>query len=750
MPRFVSAVILILILILVLGAAPAYAETLRGRVVDPDARPVALASVLVLRHGAIVVTTKTLADGRFGPLTLAPGDYELLASAPGLRAEPRRVRIDAGGDVAIDLPLILSAVTESVVVSASQVEAPLSRVTDSVTVIDRAELDLHQTESVADALRLVPGFSIVGSGGRGGITSIFPRGGESDYTLVLVDGIPQNAFGGSFDAAHLATGDIERIEVVRGPESALYGGGAIGGIIHVITRRGGPITAQALFEGGSQGTLHASVSTTGSRRAWRWGAGFDGLTTDGNPRARGSLDGREVFGERYERAYGSASLEWSDRPSRSVRVNAGAGRTERGFPGPYGSDPAGLYDGLDLVSQGVNVTKFVGASASVARGRLRHRGQFSWNHVEGDFHSQFGDSDDETHRGTGRYQLDLDWQPMGLSAGWEFVGERVDNSFIVAGDLAEKAPITRSVSGWFLEGRPSIGGRGFLNAGVRVERIQRAALASDPIFNFPARPAFGDDVVWSVNPKASVVWFAREVSKRGWTKIRAGAGTGIKPPTGFEIAYTNNPSLKPERSRSFDVGVEQELGSPAFVADATWFVNRYEDLIVAVRAAFAGASQYRTDNIANARSRGLELGARWRLATGLSVRGAWTLLDTEVLGIDNFPSQAPPPFSVGDPLIRRPSRQGSIDVSWSRTRGSAFLTVNGRGKMTDIEPNFASTIFDNPGYATVSIGGSVLVTRGAEIFGRIANLLDREYEDAFGFPASGRTGMVGIRVTGSR
>ena len=132
---------------------------------------------------------------------------------------------------------------------AAQVETPLSRTSDSVTVIDRAELTATQTTSVADALRLVPGFSIAASGGPGALTSIFPRGGKSDYTLVLVDGIPQNAFGGGFDAGHLDTAGVERVEVVRGPESALYGDGAIGGIVHLVTRQGGPLQADAAIDG---------------------------------------------------------------------------------------------------------------------------------------------------------------------------------------------------------------------------------------------------------------------------------------------------------------------------------------------------------------------------------------------------------------------------------------------------------------------------------------------------------------------
>src|SRR5262249_21924508 len=156
-------------------------------------------------------------------------------------------------------------------------------------------------------------------------------------------------------------------------------------------------------------------------------------------------------------------------------------------------------------------------------------------------------------------------------------------------------PIKRFVSGWFAEARPSIGQRGFLTAGLRLERIEREALEGNP----GSRPAFDDDVVWSLNPKVSMAWFLRGTSASSWTKLRGSAGTGIKPPTGFELAFTDNPDLKPERSRSFDFGIEQAFGGTALVADVTWFHNRYDDLIVTVGTALSGASRYQSDNIAN-------------------------------------------------------------------------------------------------------------------------------------------------------
>ena len=186
------------------------------------------------------------------------------------------------------------------------------------------------------------------------------------------------------------------------------------------------------------------------------------------------------------------------------------------------------------------------------------------------------------------------------------------------------------------------------------------------------------------------------------------------------------------------------------VADATFFANSYDDLIVSVGSSLSGASRYRTDNIANASAHGLEVGATWRSKAGFSVRGAWTFLHTEILGVDNLPSTAPNPFAVGDPLVRRPPQQGSLDVAWTAPRATVFATINGRGEMADLEPNFASSVYTNPGYAVVNIGASFRVARGVEVTGRILNAFDEQYEEVYGFPALGRSAMVGVRVAARR
>ena len=740
----------VLISILVLPIS-AHADTLRGRVVDPDARPVAHALVIVTAGTSVVASVRTSADGRFGPVRLPAGAYDVIVAAPGLHAPATRITVAPGGTVDLgDVALARSIVTESVVVSSSQVEQPLSRVTDNVTVIDRQELLARQMDTVTDVLRLVPGFGVAASGGAGALRSVFPRGGESDYTLVLVDGLALNTFGGGFDAAHLSTAGVDRVEVVRGPASALFGGGAIGGLVHVITRQGGPTRGDVTFEAGSRGTTRALASAAGGRQAWAWGAAVERLASDGDTSFRSSIGG-PVSNDDYERLVGSASLGWSDRATRRLRIDARVTRDDRGFPGAYGSDPFGFYGGLDTISRGINRSTGVSGSASLGDvRRVRHLAQAAWSSAPSRFLSPFGESEDRTRRWTGRYQVDAERARLGWSLGAESLYERADNTFIT-GEVFQPVPVTRSLTGLFAETRWRAGSRGAVTAGARLERIARNALEGNPSV-FGPRPAFGTDVVWSANPKISASWLLRGAhdASGGWTRLRAGAGTGIKPPTAFEIAFTDNPSLSPERSRSVDVGVEHVFAGGLAAADATVFASRYDDLIVAVRTEFGSVSPYRTDNIANARAAGLELGVRWRSRGGLSARAAYTFMDTEVLAVDDAPGEAPSPFEVGQPLFRRARHQGSLDVRYTASRADVFLTVYGRGRTLDLEPNFASAVLSHSGHAVASLGGSVRLGSRLDAYGRIDNLFDRTYEDVLGFPAPGRTASVGLRVAVSR
>lgn len=726
----------------------ARAATLAGTVTDPDGRVVPHVRVIVLARATVVATVETDERGRFEIRDLPAGAYAIDVALDGFRSEPLSVQVARDDDREVAVRLRLSAVTESVVVSAAQVELARSRVAASVTVVTGEDLRVRQAETVAEALGRVPGLAIQRSGGRGALTSLVPRGGESNYTLVLVDGVSQNAFGGDFDFAHLAVTGVERVEVVRGPQSAVYGGGAVGAVVQVVTEHGGPPRLEGAIEAGGFDTTRFAVSTAGTRGGWGWGVSADRRASDGFTGVAAS--GARLSNDDYRAHHVALSGSWRGPRRADVRSDIRIEENERGYPGPYGSDPAGLFAGVDRVSRGTNTTRtFAVGGAFDWTPRVRPLAHVSYADLEGAFTSPYGASVSATRRVTARAQADVAARPaLGFSFGVEFLQERGESTFIT-GATFDPVPVRRSILGPFAEARYDDGSRLFVVAGVRVERIHRDALTGHPS-PFAPRPDFAADTRWATTPRVSASYFLQPAAARGrgWTKVHASAAAGIRPPDAFEIAFTDNPSLAPERSRSFDAGIEQALASGLVVLDATVFSNRYDDLIVAVGRSLADASRFRTDNISNARARGLEIAAAWRAPAGLEATLAYTRLATEILAVDGVPGQAPPPFTPGDPLIRRPQHQVSLDVAVRRGRASSFLRVGGRGRMLDVEPNLGAFggLFSSAGHLVGDAGASWRIARELEIFGRVTNLFDRRYEETLGYPALPRSAVVGVRV----
>ncbi len=728
------------------------AAVVEGRVIDPASRPVPGASVVIICGSSVSASAITDADGRFTTEDVS-GACELRIALEGFAAPPVKLDLPPG-DARRDagtVQLQVSAVSESVLVSAAQVDVPLSQASSAATVITAAELRARQLATVADALRDVPGLSVTRNGSAGAVTSVFPRGGESDYTLVFIDGVQANVFGGGFDFAHLSTDNIDRIEIVRGPQSALYGSNGIGAVVRIVTRSGGPIRGDASFEAGSFSTRRSAASTSGSAGAWSWGAGAEHLTSDG---FNGTMlaTGEQVTNDDYERTGAGANGGWHAANGASIDGSVRFERDERGFPGPFGSNPIGAFEHIDTISRGHD-DRWIGSIAGTvpSGARVRTHADATWNTLDGRFESPFGPSTSTSRRWTARAQSDVALRPgLDLSAGLEVQRERATNTFITNDAFAE-VPVKRSTAGYFGEARWTTKERLFVTGGVRIEDIRRDALAgfADP---FSPRPAFPSDRIVSTNPRVAAAWFVRPDAGES-TKVRVAAGTGIRPPDGFEIAFTDNPSLKPERSRSIEAGVDQAFASGHALVELTAFHNWFDDLIVAV-GQFQQSSRYRTDNISNARARGVELASTFRTraaAVDLHARITYTFLDTEILAVDQS-GAAPPPFEVGDPLLRRPRHQWAADFAVSRGPVAAWLRGGGRGRVLDVEPTLGTFggLFIATGYAVWNAGASWTIARRLEVFGRIENLFDRAYEEAFGFPALGRGGMVGVRVAASR
>jgi outer membrane cobalamin receptor len=727
----------------------ASAATLTGRVTDPDGRPVAGARVIVATAIGTAADRTTDAAGAFSIDHVAAGKYEIRVLADGFQADAIAIALAADETREVGVQLHLSALTESIVVSAAQIDVPLSRAADSVTVITAADLQARQIETVADALRLVPGLTVTRSGGRGAITSLFPRGGASNYTLVLVDGIRANSFGGGYDFAHLSVADVDRIEIVRGPESALFGSDAIGAVVQIVTKRGGRPHADALVEGGSQGTARTTIGASGSSGAWSFGGGAEHARSDGFT-GIAPADGELVKNDDYHFSHVSGTLGWQRPNGPDVLVSGNLGRDERGFPGPFGSDPAGNFGGVDTVSRGVNDTRQIGARVTHPwSANVRQRIEANYTDLAGTFTSPYGPSTSGTRRLDGRLQEDAAFtSSLGGSAGVEFLRESGSSSY-VTGAADEPIAIHRATTGAFAELRYVGRERLFVTGGVRIEHITRDAVEPNAD---AARPAFPDQTLDSVNPKIAASYLLTRPGSAASTRLRASAGSGIRPPDAFEIAFTDNPNLKPERNRSVDAGVEQQFANGAYALSATAFSNSYDDLIITVGTSLRGASRYQTDNISNARSRGVELSGDARLAKRFTLHANYTFLDTEILSVDGLATLAPPPFKVGDALIRRPRHQGALDLTYAAGRVTAFGEVTTRGQILDVDPNFGASggLFFSPGFTVVNAGASVRLARGLDVYARVLNVANRAYEETLGFPALGRSGIVGVRVAASR
>src|SRR5262249_35691075 len=240
-----------------------------------------------------------------------------------------------------DLHLQLSAVQEQVVVSSSLAGALSPQIGSSVSVVNKQDIQDRDAESVYQVLQGLPSIEISQTGRRGGATTLFIRGGNSNYNLVMIDGIPLNQFGGDFDFSAIATDGVDRIEVSRGPESALYGSNAVAGVVNIVSERGeGPPHFSFLAEGGSFST----------RRFVTGGSGLNGGFSLAYKLPRLDSDG-VVSNDNYQNQSSYLSLGYSRSPKRQFTFHFFGDASKAGSPGPYGSDPDHLFSGIDTVSR---------------------------------------------------------------------------------------------------------------------------------------------------------------------------------------------------------------------------------------------------------------------------------------------------------------------------------------------------------------------------------------------------------------
>jgi outer membrane cobalamin receptor len=712
---------------------------IRGTVVDPSGRVVASVRVSLLKSHAIVGERETDASGEFAFRGLVPGAYRLVANQAGFSAPSIDIDLNERETRSVEIKLELSAVHQQVMVSATLGAALTPEIGSSASVLTREDIKERGAQAALEVLRGAAGVEVNQAGRRGGSTGLFIRGGESNFNLILIDGIQVNEFGGEFSLAPLPVDGLDRIEVIRGPQSALYGSNAVSGVVNLVSRRGtGRPRFTALVEGGSFTTRRFATGGSGLTRGLSWSYNLARLDS-------GGVVPNDGF--RNQSAFLSfGTTRWA---RRQLDFHFFGDANDAGAPGPFGSDPLGVFPGLDLVSRNKqNLFAYRVHYGEQISSRLRQEAFVDLAANDFTFRAPFGDSFSNNLRGVLSTHSEIAVSNSDFFvAGFEFNRERIENTFIADADNVPLR-LPRTNLAFIAENRWNPIKRLYLTTGMRVDDIRTHEL---PPGGFGIRPLLPETSISKVNPRASVAFLAREAARggrRGATRLHGSFGTGIRTPSGFELAFTNNSRLQPEKSLSFDAGIEQRFFADRAVLDATYFFNRYEDLIVVLGASLANLSSFVSDNLANSRAQGMEISFRIRPRSSLELDGHYTRLNTSILALDGS-SLAEFPFEIGQPLLRRPRNSGGFNATWRR--GRWMLNLNGyvRGEVLDVEPNFGAFggLFPNKGYTLANSGFAYRIRPGVEVYGRLNNFLNQKYEESLGFPALHLNFLAGIRVS---
>ena len=727
-----------------------------GTVFDPAGKAVPGAHVTLLYAMAQLEARDTNAQGQYSFARLRGGKYQIVATSSGFDQLPMDIDLAAGEKRVSNLNLQLSAARDKVVVSAAPGGALTSQIASSVSVVSAEEIEDRGAQVAADVLRGLPGVEINQSGGRGTVTSAFIRGGDSDYNLVMIDGIELNDFGGGFDLSPLPAEGVQQVEVIRGPESALYGSNAVAGVINLETIHGdGPPHFSFVGEGGSLYTWRLGTTGAGLNHGFSWAYSLSRLQTDG-----------QVPNDAYRGQTSTASLGYSRSPRRKFDVNFFGYAGLLGLPGPYGSNPDGLFPGLDpSTHQNQNLFGYQAQETEQFTSRFQQVTTVSVSTDRITFISPSeGNSFTNNLRivANTRSEIAISSKDT-LVAGFEYDRDQYKNLF-VEGTNDLPFLLGRNSYAFFVENRWTPADRWFINVGVRVDDLQTDAV---PVNNDTGQPGIPSNALAKVTPRISAAYLVRESDDDGFfgaTRLHASFGTGFRAPNGFELAFTNNPALRPEESISYDAGVEQRMAHGLAILDVTYFYNKFKDQIVSTGDL---PSNFDSENIGKSRAWGLETTIRIHPVRSLEFSGSYTWMNTAILALDGFPEPIDP-FTVGEPLLRRPRNAAGFNATWTHKR--LMLNMNGtiRGAVLDVEPNdgtFAceltnpmtgepfQCLFRNHGYELLNAGFAYHLPKGVEIYGRLNNFLNQKYEEAFGFPSLRLNFMAGIKVdlpSGSR
>ena len=618
----------------------------------------------------------------------------------------------------------------TVVVSATKVPARTGTLSQAVTVLSGDDLRARGVVRVSDALREVPGVSIVQSGSYGGITSLFLRGGESRYTKVLIDGVPVNAPGGFFDFSHLTMDNIDRIEIVRGPGSVMYGADAVTGIVQIFTRRGSEQGRASLgARGGTYHSLDFDADALGSTPLGGFSLGA----------AHHSTYGIIPFNNEYRNGTLSSALTLAQGPSGDARVAARYTTAEFHFPTDFTGAP------VDTNSYRVQHRLTVGLDAGRnlapnIEARLLAGNNDVWDLSE-DIAVPFGATAPQHSASRSRgYRRNVEGRvafslpsDATITVGGNYEQEH-ENSSNASGDVG--APTNETDS--FDASRHTVAYYAELLGKVTDRLTYTVAGRVDDNSDYRRFDTYRLGVNVAVIPAL---------------RIRGSLSTAFNAPAFSQIRPTlftvGSPNLRPEKSRSAEIGLVSNIRPDLFQVSASYFNQRFSDLIQFVNGGppdFLGSFA----NLTGATSNGYE--AELQVTPVKNWRGtaSFTVVNPHVTEVDPAFEGTDRP---GDELIRRPTHSGSLVVSYSRPRGISLGTaVSYVGKRPDTDfSQFPSPRVTLPAYTKVDLSAEYPLTGlkrgGLTLNVRVDNVFDKRYEEVLNFTTPRRTILIGGRAS---
>ena len=604
---------------------------------------------------------------------------------------------------------------EGVVVSATRLSTPVAQIASSVTVITAADIERRQDRSLPDVLRDVPGLSITQTGGAGGQTSLFMRGTNSNHVKLLVDGIDMadpSTPTGAADISKLLAGDIAKVEVLRGPQGALYGSDAIGGVINIITKVGeGPLAINASAEGGSFDTFNQSASLSGSDNGIHYSATVQHVLSGSTPVTPLNLlpPGQRRNNDFYDNVTATAKL------GLDVTDNFDLGLVSR-YYNSLGKFTGDAFDFATFASFPSPTRTRVHIIDYQTRGTAHLAlwdGRFDQT-LGIAYGSNIADTQDPDN-GNSRQKGDrvkLDWQGNVVV---------VEGQTLVLGAETYRDALHPGLSFGF----PSTLARGVTtNAGyAEVQSDFGYGFYNSASIRFDDNSRFGSRTTWRVAP----AWVIESTG----TKLKATAGSGFKAPSLQQLygTFGGNAALKAETSFGYDVGVEQGLFDGALTGGVTWFHNDIRNLITS-----GPAPTFLNINVGRARTQGLESFLAWKLLETLTLRGDYTYTDA----LDAGTKLA---------LLRRPRHKASLNADWQATDDlSLDATLLYVGPQIDGNRDFSIPRLKMPDVTTLDLAASYRLTENWTVFGRLENAFDTTYQSPDGFLRPGIGATAGLKV----